>query len=84
MSFIQVQAIIFFSIVICSIIGGKKASLMASGVWIIETIIIYKTSKVNYLQIISVSLSFQIGMLVAIVRDFIVKRFKKAVNKQVN
>ena len=52
MSFIQIQAIIFFSIIICSIIGGKKASLMASAVWIIETIIIYKTSKMNYLQII--------------------------------
>ena len=44
MSFIQIQAIIFFSIVICSIIGGKKASLMASAVWIIETII--KQSKI--------------------------------------
>ena len=80
MSFIQIQAIIFFSIIICSIIGGKKASLMASAVWII---IIYKTSKMNYLQIISVSLSFQIGMLLAIVRDFIVKKFKKNVNKGV-
>lgn len=84
MSFIQIQAIIFFSIIICSIIGGKKASLMASGVWIIETIIIYKTSKMNYLQIISVSLSFQIGMLLAIVRDFIVKKFKKTINKEVS
>lgn len=84
MSFIQIQSIIFLSIVICSIIGGKKASLMASAVWIIETIIIYKTSKVNYLQIISVSLSFQIGMLVAIVRDFIVKKFKKSVNRKVS
>lgn len=83
MSFIQIQAIIFFSIIICSIIGGKKASLMASLVWIIETIIIYKTSRMNYLQIISVSLSFQIGMLLAIVRDFIVKKFKKVVNKEV-
>ena len=70
MSFIQIQAIIFFSIIICSIIGGKKASLMASAVWIIETIIIYKTSK--------------IGMLLAIVRDFIVKKFKKTENKEVS
>ena len=84
MSFIQIQAIIFFSIVICSIIGGKKASLIASAVWIIETIIIYKTSKMNYLQIISVSLSFQVGMLVAIVRDFIVKKFKKIASKEAN
>ena len=57
---------------------------MASAVWIIETIIIYKTSKMNYLQIISVSLSFQIGMLLAIVRDFIVKKFKKTENKEVS
>ncbi|WP_297712443.1 hypothetical protein [Clostridium sp.] len=84
MSFIQIQVIIFFSIIICSIIGGKKASLMASAVWIIETIVIYKTSKMNYLQIISVSLSFQIGMLIAIVRDFIVKKFKKMASKEVN
>lgn len=84
MSFIQIQAIIFFSIIICSIIGGKKASLMASAVWIIETIIIYKTSKMNYLQIISVALSFQIGMLLAIVRDFIVKNFKRTENKEVS
>ena len=84
MNFIQIQAIIFFSIIICSIIGGKKASLIASAVWIIETIIIYKTSKMNYLQIISVSLAFQVGILVAIARDFIVKKFKKITSKEVN
>lgn len=84
MNFIQIQAIIFFSIIICSIIGGKKASLIASAVWIIETIMIYKTSKMNYLQIISVSLAFQVGILVAIARDFIVKKFKKITSKEVN
>ena len=56
MSFIQIQFIIFFSIIICSIIGGKKASLIASAVWILETIAIYNTSKINYMQLISVSL----------------------------
>ncbi|MEN8079014.1 hypothetical protein ABFP60_18785 [Clostridioides difficile] len=81
MSFIQIQVIVFFSIIICSLIGGKKASLIASAVWIIETLIVYKMSKMNYLQIISVSLSFQIGMVIAIIRDFIVKRFKKGSNK---
>lgn len=66
----------FFSIIICSIIGGKKASLIASAVWILETIAIYNTSKINYMQLISVSLSFQIGILLAVFRDFIVKRIK--------
>lgn len=82
MSFIQIQGVIFFSIIFCSLIGGKKASLMASLVWVIETFIVYKTSKVNYIQVISVSLSFQIGMLLAIARDFIVKRLKKITNKE--
>ena len=84
MSFIQIQGVIFFSIIICSIIGGKKASLMASIVWIFETILIYKTSKINYLQIISVSLSFQIGILIAIARDFIVRKVKQTSNKEIN
>ena len=84
MSFIQIQGVIFFSIIICYIIGGKKDSLMASIVWIIETILIYKTSKINYLQIISVSLSFQIGILIAIARDFIVRKVKQTSNKEIN
>ena len=84
MSFIQIQFIIFFSIIICSIIGGKKASLIASAVWILETIEIYNTSKINYMQLISVSLSFQIGILLAVFRDFIVKRIKKVRSKEVN
>ncbi|MCI9303321.1 hypothetical protein [Clostridium sp.] len=84
MSFIQIQFIIFFSIIICSIIGGKKASLIASAVWILETIAIYNTSKINYMQLISVSLSFQIGILLAVFRDFIVKRIKKVRSKEVN
>ena len=84
MSFIQNQFIIFFSIIICSIIGGKKASLIASAVWILETIAIYNTSKINYMQLISVSLSFQIGILLAVFRDFIVKRIKKVRSKEVN
>ena len=84
MSYIQIQFIIFFSIIICSIIGGKKASLIASAVWILETIAIYNTIKINYMQLISVSLSFQIGILLAVFRDFIVKRIKKVRSKEVN
>ena len=60
MSFIQIQGIIFFSIILFSIMCGKKGTLIASIIWIVETIIIYKTSRSNYLQVICVSLSFQI------------------------
>ena len=76
MSFIQIQILIFLSILICSLIGGKKSSLIASLVWLIETFIVYKESIINYIQFISVSLSFQIGMLVAITRDFVLKKIK--------
>ena len=76
MSFIQIQILIFLSILICSLIGGKKASLIASLVWLIETFIVYKGSRIKYIQFISVSLSFQIGMLVAITRDFVLKKIK--------
>lgn len=76
MSFIQIQILIFLSILICSLIGGKKASLIASLVWLIETFIVYNGSRINYIQFISVSLSFQIGMLVAITRDFVLKKIK--------
>ena len=82
MSFIQIQGVIFFSIIFCSLIGGKKASFMARLVWIVETLIVYKMSKINYLQVIAVSLSFQIGMVLAIARDFIVKRIKSVSNKE--
>ena len=40
MSFIQIQILIFLSILFCSLIGGKKASLIASLVWLIETFIV--------------------------------------------
>ena len=84
MGFIQIQIIIFFSIIICSLIAGKKACLMATAVWIIETLIVYKTNRMNYLQIMSVSLSFQIGIFIAIIRDFIVKKIKRDSNKSTN
>lgn len=54
MSFIQIQILIFLSILICSLIGGKKSSLIASLVWLIETFIVYKESRINYIQFISV------------------------------
>lgn len=47
MSFIQIQILIFLSILICSLIGGKKSSLIASLVWLIETFIVYKENSLN-------------------------------------
>lgn len=81
MEFIQIQIIILLTIVISSVIGGKKASLLASAVWVIETIIVYRISHNNYLQVITVALSFQIGIVLAIIRDFISSRIKKSRSK---
>lgn len=77
MNFINIQIIIFISIILFSLVGGKKLSLIASAVWIIETIMTYKLNRINYLQIITVTLSFQIGIIVAIIRDFAIKRIKR-------
>ena len=54
MNFINIQIIIFISIILFSLVGGKKLSLIASAVWIIETIMTYKLNRINYLQIIIV------------------------------
>lgn len=84
MGFVQIQIVIFFSIIICSLILGKKACLMATAIWTIETLIVYKTNKINYLQIMSLSLSFQIGIFIAILRDFIIRKLKRGSNKSSN
>ena len=77
MDFIQIQLIIFSTIILSSILGGKKTLLIATIVWVVETIVIYRTSHSNYLQVITVSLSFQLGMLIAIIRDIIAKKIRK-------
>ena len=76
MSFIQMQVLIFLSILIFSLIGGKIASLITSLIWLIETFIIYDRSKINYIQFATISISFQIGMILAVARDFILKKIK--------
>lgn len=77
MNFIEIQITIFLSVILLSLIGGKKISLLAIGFWIIETLMVYILHDFNYLQIITLALSFQVGMLIAVTRDFIIKKFKK-------
>lgn len=84
MTFIQIQIIIFFSIIICSLLAGKKALFISTIVWVIETSITYSLSAINHLQLITLSLSFQMGLLIAVIRDFIVGKIKKNRNNQVN
>ena len=80
MDFIQIQIMIFATIIISSLFG-KKALIISTLVWAIETMLVYRTSHINYLQVITVALSFQISLFIAIVRDYIVKKIKKNTNK---
>lgn len=81
MGIIERQIIIFFTIIISSIIGGKKATLIASAVWFIQTLIILNSNFTNYIQIVVVVLSFQIGMILGIIKDLIQRKIKKSSSK---
>lgn len=80
MEFMYIQLIIFFTIVLSSIIGGKKGSFIAFLVWAIETYIVFKVDRFSYLQLITLGLSFQISIIVAIIRDLLAKQFKSKIN----
>lgn len=84
MNFIQIQIIIFFSIFFSSLIIGKKALFISSIIWVIETCIVYNVSATNRLQLITLSVSFQIGLVVVVIRDFILSKIKKNKNNQIN
>lgn len=77
MGFVETQIIIFLSIIIASLIGGKKGTIVSIVVWGLETIIIYKISSINYLQIVTIAVSFQFGLIIGILKDAIVKMIKK-------
>lgn len=77
MGFIETQIIIFLSIMITSLIGGKKGTIISTIVWGIETLIIYKISAMNYLQVVTIALSFQLGLITGIAKDAITKIIKK-------
>ena len=49
-------------------------------VWAVETYIIFKVDSFSYLQLITLGLSFQIAIIIAIIRDLVAKQFKKKVN----
>ena len=84
MGIIERQIIIFFTIVISSVIGGKKGSLIASGVWLIQTLIMLNSNFSNYIQLIVVALSFQLGMIIGIIKDLIIKKLKNLKKSRVD
>ncbi|MGL5379392.1 hypothetical protein [Clostridium sp.] len=74
MDIIQLQLLIILTIAICSLLGGKKGSLMASGVWFITSLIMMRSSMFSVFQLVTVAISFQLGLLIGFIRDYIYKR----------
>ena len=45
MGFIQTQILIFATIIIASLLAGKKGAVMSIAVWLVETIIVIKVNN---------------------------------------
>ena len=80
MDFMYIQLVIFLTIILSAVIAGKKGALISFLVWAVETYIIFKVDRFSYLQLITLGLSFQIAIIIAIIRDLVAKQFKKKVN----
>ena len=80
MNFLYVQILIFILMIISSIIGGKKGTFICGAVWIIATVIsisINRFNNINYFQLMTVAVSFQLSLIIAAIRDLIVKKLMK-------
>lgn len=76
MDFIKLQFIVFATIVLSGILGGKKGVLIASGVWFVSAIIMMYSNVLAVIQIIIVGFSFQVSMLIGMLKDYSIKRKK--------
>lgn len=80
MEFMYIQLIIFLTIILSAVIGGKKGAAISFLVWSLETYIVFNVDRFSYLQLITLGLGFQIAIMIAIIRDLLVKQFKKSQN----
>lgn len=80
MNFLHIQIIIFSTIIISSIIAGKKGTLISFLIWVIETYIVFKIDSISYIQLITLGLAFQVAIIIAIIRDLITKKIKRRIN----
>ena len=80
MDFMYIQLVIFLTIILSSIIGGKKGVFISFLVWTVETYIVFKVDSFSYLQLITLGLAFQIAIIIAVIRDLLAKQFKKKAN----
>lgn len=80
MDFMYIQLVIFLTIILSAVLGGKKGALISFLVWAIETYIVFKVDSFSYLQLITLGLAFQIAIIIAVIRDLLTKQFKKKAN----
>lgn len=82
MNFITIQIIIFISIILSSLLGGKKGAIISTLVWLVTTFIMKKGNYLGSIQFITLALSFQLGMITGVVKDFIQKKIKVLKSKK--
>lgn len=80
MEFMYIQLVIFLTIILSAVIGGKKGAAISFLVWSLETYIVFNVDRFSYLQLITLGLGFQIAIMIAIIRDLLTKQFKKREN----
>ena len=76
MEFIKLQFIVFATIVLSGILGGKKGALISSAVWFVSAIVMMYSNALAVIQIIIVGFSFQLSILIGMIKDYSIKRKK--------
>lgn len=82
MSFITIQFIMFISIIISGLIGGKKGTILSTLVWGVATLITKRSIYFGNIQFITLAMSFQISLVMGIAKDFIQCKVKNFRNKE--
>ena len=80
MDFMYIQLVIFLTIILSAVLGGKKGAFISFLVWAVETYIVFRVDSLSYLQLITLGLAFQIAIIIAVIRDLLTKQFKKKAN----
>ncbi|MBB6622650.1 hypothetical protein [Clostridium gasigenes] len=74
MGIIKLQIIILITIILSGILGGKKGAIISGLVWLVASIIMMHSNIFAVIQLITVTISYQISLLVGIGRDYYIKR----------
>lgn len=74
MGIIKLQIVILVTIILSGILGGKKGAIISGAVWLVASIIMMYSNIFAVIQLITVTISYQISLLIGIGRDYYMKR----------